>query len=498
MSLNENDNTRIGERIVISSLWLGAWRWSGRFIGLLSMIILARLLLPEDFGIVATALLVVAFFDVLVEFGTDKYLIRMPDPQRSDYDSAWSLRLAVITGISVVIFAAAGPAADYFDEPRLVAVVQVLAGANLLRGFTNIGLMMYRRELQHKKIAIIGLSQRLVGFVTTVVLAVIYQNYWAIVFGEVALRLAELILSFAFHPYRPKLDFSRVAAQWDFSKWIVLRNIAQLLLARGDQFVVARFFGITSVGLYSMATRFAELPTRHLMAPLMPPLYSGLAKKLASPQEFSESVLKVIGATAAIALPAAMLFAVLRAPLVITILGEKWVESIALVAPLVIMLALATLADIASNTIILLGRVRLEAGLNWASAIIVILAMLAAARIGTMETVAWARVAVAAMLLAVYYLLMILLMPINLARLFGMLYRPLIASAATGLVAAWMLTAFEQAWLQLLAGICIGGFVYLVLLYSLWRLAASPDSGEKALFHQGRLLAGKVHRRLRR
>ena len=101
-----NHEPSVGERIISSTLWVGAWRWTARLIGFVSIIILARLLLPADFGIVATGMVVVAFFDILTDLGTDRYLIRLTEPGRADYDSAWTLRLIVISGASAAIFSA--------------------------------------------------------------------------------------------------------------------------------------------------------------------------------------------------------------------------------------------------------------------------------------------------------------------------------------------------------------------------------------------------------
>lgn len=165
-----------------------------------------------------------------------------------------------------------------FNDSRLVDVLQVLAFASLLHGFTNIGLTMYRRDLQFGRIALIGLGQRFAGFIATVTLAVLLRNYWAVVLGELTSRVTELIFSYLFHPYRPRLNITRFSKQWEFCKWIVARNLASFLQRAGDQFVVARYFGIEKIGFYSMAVRFAEIPTKHLMAPMLIPVYSGLAK----------------------------------------------------------------------------------------------------------------------------------------------------------------------------------------------------------------------------
>ena len=214
------ETASIGEQVVSSSLWMGGWRWSARLIGLATTVVLARLLLPEDFGILATSVIVITFFTMMIDLGTDNYLVRHQAPDREDYDTGWTLRLIVISIASASVFLAAQPGADFFDDQRLVDILRLLAVAGLLGGFTNIGLTMYRRDLQF-----IGITQRLTSSAVTIVLAYWLRNYWALVIGEIVFMLVGLVLSYALHPYRPRFTLSRFHLQWDFSKWIVVRNL---------------------------------------------------------------------------------------------------------------------------------------------------------------------------------------------------------------------------------------------------------------------------------
>ena len=166
-----NETVSIGEQVVSSTLWMGSWRWSARLIGFVTTIILARLLVPEDFGVLATGAIIIGFFTIMTGLGSDSYLIRLEAPDRDDYDTAWTLRLIVISIASIAVFFAAQPGADYFNDQRIAAVLQVLALTGWLGGLVNIGLTIYRRDLQFRKIAIIGISQRISGSVTTIALA---------------------------------------------------------------------------------------------------------------------------------------------------------------------------------------------------------------------------------------------------------------------------------------------------------------------------------------
>src|SRR5258708_27023874 len=119
------------------SIWTIGLRWSLRLTGLVSTVLLARLLTPEDFGIVAIAMLVVGAVEVLSETGQRLALIRHPAPTRQHYDSAWTISILIALGLGLVLFAVAPLTTVYFREPRAVAVIECLALRVLLGGVRN-------------------------------------------------------------------------------------------------------------------------------------------------------------------------------------------------------------------------------------------------------------------------------------------------------------------------------------------------------------------------
>src|SRR5690606_35546489 len=108
-------------------------------LGLVSTLILARLLTPEDFGLVAMATAVAAGLELLTLFAFDVALVQRPRLTRADYDSAWTLNLLLGLGLGLAVMAAAGPAALYYREPRLEGVLLIIGAKYVLLGFVNTG-----------------------------------------------------------------------------------------------------------------------------------------------------------------------------------------------------------------------------------------------------------------------------------------------------------------------------------------------------------------------
>lgn len=161
-----------------------AMRWTDRFIGLISTIILARLLAPADFGIIATAWIVIGLADVLLEMGVWVVLMQTKNPTPAHYDTAWTIRFIQTSIMTVVVLLAAPLAASYFENPALTPVIRVLAFVFLLEGLGNIWIITLQKEQQYTRDFNFVFIKRIAIFVITVSGAFLYESYWALVAGN--------------------------------------------------------------------------------------------------------------------------------------------------------------------------------------------------------------------------------------------------------------------------------------------------------------------------
>ena len=154
-------------------------RWIDRLIGLVSTLILARLLVPEDFGIVAMASVVVGLIDTLLDLGVGSALIQNRDAGREDFDTAWTMRVIQALGAALILWFAAPLAAEYFRDPRVVDVIRVMALAMLIGGFENIGIVAFQKNMEFGSDFRFFFFRRLAGFIVTISLAFWLHSYWA-------------------------------------------------------------------------------------------------------------------------------------------------------------------------------------------------------------------------------------------------------------------------------------------------------------------------------
>lgn len=196
-------------KVAGGAAWMLLFKVAERAMSVIGIVILARLLLPEDFGLVAMATSVIALLEVLGTFSFDLAIIQRKEPTREHYDTAWTMNVLAATGGAVATALVAWPAAQFYSEPRLVGVMHVLALCWALQGLENIGTVNFRREMNFSREFHFLFAKKLWSFVVTVVLAWAFRNYWALLIGTLSSRVFGVALSYFMHPYRPRPSLAR-------------------------------------------------------------------------------------------------------------------------------------------------------------------------------------------------------------------------------------------------------------------------------------------------
>ncbi len=190
-----NRPANLERHVATGSAWTVSVRWASRLTGLVSTIVLARLLTPADYGVVAIAMVIVATIEVFNQTGQQLAIIRLPHPTREHYDAAWTIFIILSTILGTAIWLAAPLAQIYFHEPRAAAVVKVLAFRTFLGGFENIGVVDFQRNLQFHKVFQYRTYPSLISFVVGLIAAFVLRNYWALVIGIMTQQLCGIALS---------------------------------------------------------------------------------------------------------------------------------------------------------------------------------------------------------------------------------------------------------------------------------------------------------------
>ncbi len=310
--------------------WVMIWRLFTRGIGLLSTLILVRLLLPADFGLVALGTSFAQAIDALSILGVDDVLIREKNPGRDLYDTAFTLNLIRNFATALIVAATAVPIAAFFNEPRLAHVLYALAIATVIEAFDNVGIIDFRREMAFEKEFQLRLLPRLAGTTATIALAFLWRSYWALVVGILTLRIMRVVMSYVMHPYRARLSVGAWRHIIGFSVWTWFISLIVLVRDRTGSVVIGRLLGSAQVGIFSVAGEIASLPGTELVQPLCRACWSAFAAARHTGENIAETYLRVIGTTTLVVLPASIGIALVAEPVVYLALGARWMSAVPL------------------------------------------------------------------------------------------------------------------------------------------------------------------------
>lgn len=476
------------------ALWMVLLTFVTRALGLVSMLILARLLTPADFGIVAMALSFIFLAELMSAFGFDVALIHNQDATEAHYNTAWTFKVALGLLIFLLMLTAAGPIASFYNQPDVFWVVCALAVGPLIVASENIGVVAFRKDLDFHKEFAFQISRKLIGFAVTVPLALWLGNYWALVAGTLASNLAGTVASYLVHPFRPRFSLAQAASLFGFSKWMFLNNVCGLLKERLSDFVIGRLSGPAALGIYNISYEFSHLPTTEIGAPINRALLPGFAK-LTEPAAVQSAYSNALGMLAIVAMPAAAGILAVAPYFVAVLLGVKWIDGVPLMEILSISGAILMFQASICSVLIAKGH---PAAVTRTNALFVALLVgflaLLATRFGSVGA-AYATLATTSLTMPAYLYQLRRHVGVPMLAFVRAVMRPVLASAGMVLVVHSVLPEYSvampapQAVIWLLTGVMLGAVTYAVLALLIWLATGRPSGVEH-------LIATRVQSRL--
>lgn len=473
-----------GSSIARGAAWMVLFKVLDRSIGLVSTLVLARLLTPADFGLVAMATAVVALVELMSAFGFDVALIQRRDLTRAHYDTAWTFNVILGVGIGVVIAALAIPASEFYREPRLAAIMPVLALSSAVLGCENVGTVDFRKSMNFRREFYFLLGKRLAAFIVTMALAFTLRTYWALVAGIFTGKILAVVLSYMVHAYRPRLSLAASRDLLSFSKWLFLTNMVTFMTNRSGDLILGRTLGAASVGMYSVAYEISILPSTELVAPLNRAALPGYSQIATDHARLRAAFLSVIGMIALLVVPVGVGLAAVASPAVHLLLGPQWTAAIPLIEVLAVIGALVALQSNTNQVLFALGKPRLVLLVNGAGVLFLVpLIYFNSVRIG-LTGIAWAYVAQSIVTFPLLHFVFFRASGTRFADYLATVWRPLVASAIMGAIVTELRSLLDAQAVAPVATLatCVaaGAIVYVAVVLALWHACRRPAGAERS------------------
>lgn len=477
----------IGHRIARGAGWMILLRLSDRLLGILSFSILARLLVPEHFGLVALAGSLIGFVELFTEMSVEVTLVRDPHIDRRLYDTAWTLKIIRAFVLGVLFILCAKPASWFFNEARLETVIYALALAGLLQAVENIGVIEFRKFLAFNKEFQYAFLTRILSFPVAILLAYQWRSYWALIGGMLAQRAIQAGLGYIMHSYRPWFSLEGMGVLLHVSKWMALQSCAYGLRMRAPAIVLGRLANVTTVGYFDVAYEMASLATSELRAPIARVLLPGFATLSADLNRMKKGFLDAYGVLVLLGLPIPITLAFCAPSIVRILLGDHWLPAV----PVVQILALYGIIQVfGTNSHVIyvtLNKLKLMTGLSTLHLGILVPCLIGGVWWNGAIGAGWALTIAAAIMLCTDICLAVRVLGLRVSDFGSSIVRPALAGGGMSLM-LWGLTAHEPAvngWaLELLSlfGMGTAGLAtYFGLILCAWVLWGRPEGAERRI-----------------
>ena len=451
--------------------WSAVERFSVQGVQFILQIILARLLLPSDYGIIAMMAIFLQVAAVFVESGFASALIQKKDCKEEDYSTVFYYNLAVSVGLYIILFFIAPLVARFYQIDLITKVMRVASLVVIFNALSIVQRVKLEKQINFRSISIVSFSSATLSGIIGVLMAYWGFGVWALCFQSLLNSLFQILAYYIFVRWKPALIFSKQSFKelFTFGSKMLFAGIISVIYGNLYTIVIGKRFNSTDLGYYSRAEHFAGFPSSNVGSLISRVTFPVLSKIQDDDDKLREAYRKIIRLSSFVIFPLMSMLSALASPLVISLLGEKWSSA----APLLQILCMALLWDHLSllnlNLLYVKGKSNLVLRLEIIKKSIAVVILFASIPFGLL-VMCWGRV--------LYGIISFYLNTFYTKRLIGISFWNqvvdflpfLLISLLTGVLSYFAATIAGGAhWVKLIIGLITGSLVYVAFSVTLFR-----------------------------
>jgi PST family polysaccharide transporter len=472
----QNDKKTIIEKARRSLKWSALMEVVARTASPIIFVILARLLVPADFGLVASAMVAISFAQMFWDAGLSKALIQTNEaPEAAAQVVFWSNTVLGLS-IYIILFAFASPIASFLGSPGAGTILRVLGLQIIIASLSSVQQAMFVRDLNFKRLFWVKLVTAFIPGLFSIPLAFIGYGVWALVAGSLAGQTLNLCLLWHYSSWRPMLLFDMILFRkiFSFGIWVLAESFGGWLIMWGDCLIVGKFLGTHDLGVYRTGWMLVSIIFGFVLNPFIPVLYPTFSRLQHDRIALKESFHKVNRVVASLALPIGVGLLLVGSGMEGVLFGNKWQGVGFVISILGLKEAIAWLVGINVETYRAMGRPDVNTKLMFFQIFIFVPAYLVAVQFGLVVFL-YVRLAVCVIAVPLHVYLCRRMLDVSPFYLWYDANLFVVSTAIMGLVVAffkwgllWMAPAFPRVF-TLTIIIISGGVSYLAALYMLDR-----------------------------
>jgi O-antigen/teichoic acid export membrane protein len=476
----------IATRIAAGTAWLVAARLAARAIDFLGLLILANLLLPADFGLVAVALTVVQIAEAVFELPVGQVLVRSEMITRDLLDTAFTVGLLRGALLAALMIAAAEPFAILYHDPRLAALLCMLVIAPASRAVVSPAMTHFAKAIDFRRDLLIELVGKGMALGCSIWLALVSRSYWAIAIGTIVNPVTMAAASYAVAPYRPRLSLTRWGEFAHFVGWSTASQLISAINWQIDRLLLGRLVPSAALGAYVLAGDIAAVPEQAFVKPIGRPLIAAFTQLRQDPPRLMAAYLRTVTSVLTVGLPVMLGLSILAQPAVHLALGPKWQSSWPILQWLAVSLIPPLLTAPLGALAVTLGRTDIFLRRNLIELAVTVPSIIAGAYVYGIAGVIATRLGLSLLMALVAAIFVRQLLGASIPRQCAGLWRPVVAAAGLALALFLLrgrlhgLDGLPLA-LGIIACAAVGLAVYGAILLLSWEWSGRPKGIETLL-----------------
>lgn len=439
--------------------------------------------MPDDFGLVTLAVTVIGLIDAVINLPVNRALIRIDTVTKQHFDTAWTMSLirGSVVCIAVLLFSAF--LYDPSKDMRIYFVLVVYSIFILALSAQNPKFVVFEKNLSYKYEISMLLIARVLSMIMGLLVAYVYQSFWALVISAGVTNITKLFLSYLFVPYLPKFGLGKFKEIWSFTGWLTIGSFIDAINQRFDKLLIGYTLEKSDLGIYEIGNDLASKPTNDIVFPIVRPLFPAFSSISDSKEKLINAYKKSQLVLFAVALPFGVGFSAIAESAVLIFMGNKWEDAIFIIQYLAIVFALQSLVSPASalaqatgNTKSIFIRQSIFLGIRLPMMIIGLL------KFGIMGLVL-ARVITGIIYIFINLLMVKSILGLGLFNQIKVHWRACTSSILMFFVVTYFVQLLHApstvySIINLLIAIVIGVVTYITTSIFMWFLAGKPDGAE--------------------
>ena len=336
-------------RTIRSGIWISFASAVIRVLEFVRSIVLARLLVPELFGVMAIVLCVRGAVDVVTSTSFKSALIYKQEDIEETANTAWTLNIIRGVFLFVLMLVIAPYVSVFYNEPSLNFAIRFIAFSLLVESFSNINTVILEKSLNYRSITTAKIVSSFINITVVLLLAYVYQNIWSLLIGNFLSSCFNVISTYIIQPKKPKFKFNKTVAAdlFQYAKYVTGTGILVFFTLTMADIVLGKLLSLKELGYYSYAFTLANLPTTHITAVVSEIIFSAYNAIKSDVAKLKVVFLKIFRIISIVAVPAGVGIYALADEIIIVMLGPDWQPAI---APLRVLVFFGVIRSLAATT----------------------------------------------------------------------------------------------------------------------------------------------------